>query len=99
MATGEGAHSSSPGSIAEALKLANINALWDTIEPDNTHRTALLKQFNELVQRRNQIAHEGDREQSRRSGKKLRPIDRDQLINAIKFAQELVSKVENAFPK
>ena len=62
--------------IADALKLGNIAALWDTIEPDKTHRKALLGRFDRLVKRRNQIAHEGDREQSRRSGKKLRPIDR-----------------------
>lgn len=89
----------SPQAIADALKLASISALWDTIEPDTTQRKALLKQFDELVRRRNQIAHEGDREQSRRSGKKLRRITRDQLIAAIKFANDLVNKVENAFPR
>jgi hypothetical protein len=84
--------------IADALKLANINALWDTIEPDKTRRTALLNNLKKLVHRRNQIAHEGDREQSRRSGKKLRSVDRVQLSNAITFAQDLVETVESAFP-
>ncbi len=89
----------SPQAIAETLKLANINELWETIEPNSSHRNALLKRFNDLVHRRNQIAHEGDREQSRGSGKKLRPIDRDLLTDAITFSKDLVGKVEHAFPK
>jgi hypothetical protein len=88
----------SPFAIADALKLAGITALWDTIEPNKAHREALLGALNDLVKRRNQIAHEGDREQSRRSGKKLRVIQRSLLIDAVTFATDLVSKVEVAFP-
>ncbi len=55
----------SPEKIADALKLAAIESLWATIEPDNESRKKLLDRFNALIQRRNQIAHEGDREQSR----------------------------------
>lgn len=85
--------------IIDALKLAGIDAVWDTIEPNKTNQTALLNQFNQLVKRRNQIAHEGDREQSRRSGKKLRPIKRDEVKSHIDFAIDLVAKIEVAFPK
>ena len=66
----------SPAAIAEALKLAGIDNLWDRIAPTRAHRTALLDEFAKLVKRRNQISHEGDRQQSRRSGKQLRPISR-----------------------
>lgn len=85
--------------ITEALKLADIHSLWDTIEPDKTAKKELLATFNQLIKRRNEIAHEGDRQQSRRSGKKLRPIDRDQAADAIEFAEDLVNRIETAFPK
>jgi hypothetical protein len=88
----------SPGAIVDALKLAGIENLWDRIEPKKEHKLELLDQFNKLVKRRNQISHEGDREQSRRSGKKLRPIDRNIVANWIDYVEGLVSKVEVAFP-
>jgi hypothetical protein len=84
--------------IADALKLAGVNDLWSTIEPNKTTRDQLLEQLDGLIRRRNQIAHEGDRQQSRRSGKKLHAIDRQLLIDAIDFSKALVKKVEVAFP-
>jgi hypothetical protein len=89
----------SPERIAEALKLAGIDGIWATIEPDTHARKQLLDQFNALMKRRHQIAHEGDREQSRKSGKKVRKINRDYVTKAIEFAETLVDKIENAFPK
>lgn len=88
----------SPNAIAGALKLCGIIALWDTIEPDAGKRQALITQLNMLIRRRNQIAHEGDRETSRKSGKKLRPITRDDVVDAIDFAKSLIGKVEKSFP-
>jgi hypothetical protein len=88
----------SPSVIADQLKLAGIDSLWNTIEPNNEDRRKLLNQLNELIKRRNQISHEGDRMTSRRSGKKLREIDRDKVVGWIEFAQDLVRKIENAFP-
>jgi hypothetical protein len=64
----------SPSAITDALRLVGINGLWDTIEPDGDKKRAMLDEFNALVKRRNQIGHEGDREGSRKSGKKLRSI-------------------------
>jgi len=84
--------------IVDALKLANIQTFWDTIEPNKSSKTQLLKDFNALIKRRNQISHEGDRETSRRSGKSLRSIDRDEVVSHIKFVEDLVSKAETAFP-
>jgi hypothetical protein len=52
--------------IGEALKLAGISSLWDTMEPDRTQKDLLLKELDALVKRRNQISHEGDRMTSRR---------------------------------
>ena len=88
----------SPQSIADALKLAGIDAVWNTIEPNPTDRDKMLRDLNELTKRRNQISHEGDRMTSRRSGKALRDINRDQVETCIAFAEELVRKIENAFP-
>lgn len=87
-----------PNAIADALKLAGITSLWDTIEPDNNSKEALLKALRDLTKRRNQISHEGDRMTSRRSGKAIRSIKRDEVSNWIKFAEDLVDKVETAFP-
>jgi hypothetical protein len=84
--------------IADAMKLAGINDVWSTIEPDKEQRQKLFDEFDALVRRRNQIAHEGDRQHSRRSGKRLHPIDRKLLDDAITFATNLVAKVEVAFP-
>ncbi|MBM3493822.1 MAG: hypothetical protein FJX72_05805 [Armatimonadetes bacterium] len=89
----------SPTAIAEALKLCGVTALWDTIEPNKQQRVQLLEQLNALVKRRNQIAHEGDRETSRRSGKRLRTIERKYLEDSIAFAKTLVDKIETAFPR
>jgi len=88
----------SPNSISDALKLVGIESLWNTIEPDNKDREGTLKELNEMTKRRNQISHEGDRMSSRRSGKRLRPIDRDQVVAWIEFTEDLVRKIENAFP-
>jgi restriction system protein len=84
--------------IEESLKMAGINAVWDTIEPDKDNKNALLRDLDLLVKRRNQISHEGDRVTSRRSGKTLRPITRLEVENWIKFVEYIVLKVENAFP-
>jgi len=88
----------SPTAIADALKLAGIDALWDRIEPDKKRKEELLATHNTLVQRRNQISHEGDRMTSRRSGKALRPIDRTQVEDSIAFVEDLVRRIEAAFP-
>jgi hypothetical protein len=88
-----------PGAIAETLKLVGIQDFWNTIEPSNPNRDALLARLNELVKRRNQIAHEGDRLRYRSSGKALRPIIRDYVVQAVEFVKELVQKAENSFPR
>lgn len=85
--------------IEQALSLVGIKSLWNTIEPNNTSRTAMLKRLSALIQRRNQIAHEGDRWQSRKSGKSIRPIDRPYAVAEIAFVKDVVAKIESAFPK
>jgi hypothetical protein len=89
----------SPSAITDALKLAGIDSLWDTIEPDKRNKAKLLEQYNALIKRRNQIGHEGDRMQSRKSGKKLRPIARTEVAGYVTFAKGLVGKIEGAFPR
>lgn len=87
-----------PDRIADALKLAGIEGVWARIEPNNEARDVLLDRFSALMKRRHQIAHEGDREQSRKSGKKLRPIDRAYVVGGIAFSREIVNRIEIAFP-
>ena len=84
--------------IEEALALVGIKSLWNTVEPQNDARTAMLKRLSDVIQRRNQIAHEGDRLQSRKGGKKIRPIDRPYATGEIAFVKDLVTKIESAFP-
>ena len=88
-----------PDAIASALKLVGIEDLWNTIEPVNPRRKVLLDRLETLVERRNQIAHEGDRLQHRSSGKALRPISYQQTTEEVEFVMQLVEEVERAFPK
>lgn len=88
----------SPNAVAEALKLVGIQSFWDSIEPDKVKKGRLLKNLNALVNRRNKMAHEGDRLTSRRSGKRLRGISRRAVIACIKFAKDLINRVEQVFP-
>jgi hypothetical protein len=84
--------------IGNALKLVGIDAIWATIEPNTPDREKLLEEMQGYIKRRNQIAHEGDRESSRKSGKKLRPIDRPYAAECMEFVKALIAKVEHAFP-
>jgi len=84
--------------IKDALRMVGIDDLWATIEPNAPARDSMLAEMAKYIKRRNQIAHEGDRRSSRRSGKKLRPIDRPYAQGAIDFVKTLVTRIENAFP-
>jgi hypothetical protein len=55
--------------------------------------------MGKLIQRRNHIAHEGDRESYRASGKKLRKIDEAYARSSIDFVNDLVQRIEVAFPR
>jgi hypothetical protein len=84
--------------IAAALKLVGIQDYWNNIEPDNSDPEALRKRLDGYVERRHRIAHEGDRLQSRRSGKRLRAITRGYAVETIDFIRDLVDKTEERFP-
>ncbi len=85
--------------IATAMKSVGIADLWATIEPDSPKRNAMLDEMARHVKRRNQIAHEGDRESSRNSGKRLRAMDKTYAESCIKFVRQLVGRIEKAFPR
>ena len=85
--------------ISQALRIVGIESLWATIEPNSPKREAWLKTFEGYVGRRNEIAHEGDRLKSRKSGKRLRPIDEAYAQQCADFAKDMVAKIEAAFPK
>ena len=84
--------------IAKALKIVEIENLWATIEPHSPNREKALKLLEDLISRRNGIAHEGDREHSRRSGKLVRPITEKELDEAIKLVTAFVYRIEHYFP-
>jgi hypothetical protein len=84
--------------ISDALKLVGINAVWATNEPNTPAMKQMLAEMQGYIKRRNQVAHEGDRESSRKSGKKLRAIDRQYAEECMNFAKSLVAKIEHAFP-
>ena len=84
--------------ISNALKMVGIDSLWATIEPKSPDREKMLDQMQGFIKRRNQVAHEGDRESSRKSGKKLRPINRQYAEDCMKFVIAFVAKIEHAFP-
>ena len=85
--------------IKDALKLVGVDDVWGKSEPNSPKREAMLKCLRDLTRRRNQIAHEGDRLPHRSGGKKERPIDRPYAEEAVKFARDLVQKIEAVFPK
>jgi len=89
----------SPEAIGDALKLVGINDFWMTIAGNQKRTSALKQSVNAMVRRRNQIAHEGDRQQSRRSGKKLHTIGRQTVVKYIAFVEKLVARIEAKFPR
>lgn len=88
----------SPDEIADALKLVGINGFWPAVAGNSGSAASMKTNLNALIRRRNQIAHEGDRQQSRRSGKKLRRIGRKTVVGWIDFVQHIVNNTEDRFP-
>lgn len=84
--------------IAKALRLVGIDNLWASIESDSPARERLLAKLNDFVQRRNQIAHEGDRLPAKKHGKKLRDIDREYVATCIQFSRDMVQRIEHVYP-
>ena len=82
-------------SIADAFKLIGVDGFWDKVEPNNKNKEKLLKIFNGLVKRRHQISHEGDRLTARSSGKELRSINIKDVEEWVRFAEDLVGRVES----
>jgi hypothetical protein len=88
-----------PEEIAKALKLVGIDNFWPTVQPNDAQRKILLEHLAALTKRRNQIAHEGDREGARNSGKRLRPITRAEAQDCVDFVRRLVGRIETEFPR
>lgn len=84
--------------IADALKIVDIEKLWETIEPNTPLRNSFFTELKSFVDRRNKIVHEGDLQRARSSGKTLSPIQRQYADDCIKFVTNLVNKVETHFP-
>lgn len=78
--------------------MVGIESVWLTIEPNILKRETMLLEMKDFVYRRNQIAHEGDREASRRSGKRLRSINRPYAEKSVVFVKDLIQRIEKAFP-
>lgn len=84
----------SPDRIAEYMRYIGVEQLWNQVEPDNAKRSKLLATLNEIIKRRNQIAHEGDRLSGRSSGKRLRPISLPKVKEWRKFVEGLVRDMD-----
>jgi len=86
--------------IQDYLRYIGISGVWNQIEPDNKKRKEMLDKLNEIIKRRNQIAHEGDRQTARGSGKKLRNLDLVQVKEWRSYIVTLVEQIEKkAKPK
>ncbi len=84
----------SPDRIAEYMRYIGIEQLWNKVEPDNLKRNKLLQKLNEIIDRRNKIAHEGDRLSGRSTEKRLRDITVDQVNKWVDFIKLLVRTVD-----
>ena len=94
--------------IKKALRLVEIEDVWTNAakkqaekkpgESFLTIREEWLSTLSDLVKRRNQIAHEGDRKSARNSGKELRDIKREEVRRWIDFAKEIVQAIEELSP-
>jgi HEPN superfamily RiboL-PSP-like protein len=85
----------SPDRIAEYMRYVGVESLWNQVEPDNVKRRKLLEQLNDLIKRRNQIAHEGDRLSGRSTGKKLRSISLPEVQAWVTFVEHLVRTIDS----
>ncbi|HVT71921.1 MAG TPA: HEPN domain-containing protein [Lacunisphaera sp.] len=84
----------SPERIAEYMRYIGINGFWNLVEPDSNRKKRLLAKLGRIIQRRNQIAHEGDRLAGRKSKKALRTIDEFVVKEWIQWIEELVHDID-----
>jgi hypothetical protein len=85
--------------IADAMSLLGIDDFWNKVEKNIGQKKKLMDELKEYTKRRNQIVHEGDREGSRTSGKKLRKISKPLTNQVINWVKGLVTKVEKVVPE
>ena len=69
--------------------------MTEIVEPDYAKRKELLTTLNDLITRRNQIAHEDDRLSGRSSGKNLRSIEIADVKVWVEFVEALVATVNS----
>lgn len=73
-----------PGKIEEAFRLIGKNDIWEGITQELEITTDRLKKnLAGTAKRRNQIVHEGDREQSRLKKHQKRPLKLDEVVEVL----------------
>jgi len=83
-----------PDKIAEALRLIGVSDFWDRIAKDGEDKTELRTRLKQIVGRRHQIAHEGDLSQSKKARNRSRPICQKEVVDAVDFISEVVTRAE-----
>jgi len=89
----------SPSGIENALRLFSISHFWDDLKRDSRSAIAMnaAAELKDFYERRNQIAHEMDREWSRRTKHRERKIDRELTLRCLKVMDVIVKRVERTY--
>lgn len=84
-----------PDKIADALGLIGVSDFWKLVAENlNEQKNSLQNKINRVVKRRNQIAHEGDLSQSKKTRNKSRSIDPKTVREAIDLIEKIVDAAE-----
>lgn len=88
-----------PGAIMEAAQLLGVENIWRSIFSQVPARSEqqIKDDFATFAKRRNQIVHEGDRQQARKVKGKRRPISASFVNKAIDRIDAAVKAIDNVF--
>jgi hypothetical protein len=85
-----------PGKIEEAFRLIGKVDIWEETAKSRKITTVQLKRdLAQTAKRRNQIVHEGDREQSRRRRHRKRQLKLDEVVELLDLIEEVGRGLSN----
>jgi RiboL-PSP-HEPN len=86
--------------IATSLKLIGIDTFWESVSRGLGKAVpAVKKRLAKIVRRRNQVAHEGDVSQSKKTRNKTHELQPRFVGNTLSFLETLVDEAEKAINK